>query len=222
MTQRRTLCLLTATALLLFGAIAISSRGHADMVDMTGVEPWDGCGECHGLDGAGNHIKFPRLAGQKRVYIIKELFDFRAGRRRNDGGQMKQMATELNETDIPRVADWFASQTPPWPKLTIEAEPDMARARQLAMSGDAGIPACLSCHSEASLRLLDRAVDAPRLAGQRDYYIVKELNDFRDGRRGNDPDQMMSKIALRLTEADIVSLAVFLSQNPDMHDVVVP
>ena len=113
------------------------------MVDMTGVEPWDTCGECHGLDGAGNHIKFPRLAGQRHSYIIGELRDFRAGRRKNDDGQMQQMATELAEADFQRVADWFANQTPPWPKLTIEAEPDLARARQLAMSGNrrrAGLP----------------------------------------------------------------------------------
>jgi cytochrome c553 len=213
---------LAATALLLLGAMAISDRGYADMTDMTGVEPWDRCGECHGLDGAGNHIKFPRIAGQKRSYIVKQLFDFRAGRRKNDGGQMQQTATEVSEADIPRVADWFASQSPPWPKLTIEAEPDLARARQLAMSGVPGIPACLSCHSSASLRLLDRPIDAPRVAGQRDYYIAKELADFRGGRRGNDPEQMMSKIARQLTDADILSLAVFLSQNPDAHDAVVP
>jgi cytochrome c553 len=192
------------------------------MMDMTGVEPWEVCGECHGLDGAGNRIKFPRLAGQKRAYIIKQLLDFRAGRRKNDGGQMQKTATELDEPDIPRVADWFASQTPPWPEITIEASPDLTRARQMAMSGADGIPACLSCHRTASLRVLDRRVDAPRLAGQRDYYIAKELTDFREGRRGNDPGQMMSQIARRLSDADIVGLAVFLSQNPHLHEAAPP
>jgi cytochrome c553 len=209
-------------AALAIGALAFGGHARADMIDMTGVEPWDACGECHGLDGAGNHIKFPRIAGQKQPYIIKELFDFRAGRRKNDGGQMVQMAGELKEEDIPRVAQWFAAQTPPWPKLTIEAEPDLARARQLALQGEPGIPACLSCHSEAALGMLDKPYDAPRLAGQRDYYIVKELHDFREGRRGNDSERIMRKIADRLTEADIVSLAVWLSQNPDMDKAVVP
>ncbi len=214
--------LLVAAATLLVSALALGGFGRADMVDMTGVEPWDVCGECHGLDGAGNRIKFPRLAGQKRPYIIKQLFDFRAGRRKNDGGQMQKMATELDEADIPRVAEWFTGQTPPWPRLTMEAAPDLARARQLAMHGDARISACLSCHSAASPRLLGRSVDAPRVAGQRDYYIAKQLNDFREGRRDNDPNQMMTKIARRLGSADIVSLAIFLSQNPDLHEAVVP
>jgi cytochrome c553 len=224
LSARRAPYLLIATATLLLAALALGGRGRADMVDMTGVEPWDVCGECHGLDGAGNRIKFPRLAGQKQPYIIKQLFDFRAGRRKNDGGQMQKTATELEEANIPRVAEWFASQTPPWPKLTMEAAPDLARARQLAMHGDrdAKIPACLSCHSATSPRLLVRSVDAPRIAGQRDFYIAKELNDFREGRRGNDPDQMMTRIARRLAGDDIASLAIFLSQNPDMHEAVVP
>ena len=165
---------------------------------------------------------FRELAGQRQSYIIKQLYDFRAGRRKNDGGQMQQTATEVDEADIPRVAEWFASQTPPWPKLTLEAEPDLGRARELSMFGVVGRAACLSCHSAASLGLLDRPYDAPRIAGQRDYYIAKELTDFRDGRRGNDPEQVMSKVARQLRDTDIVSLAVFLSQNPNLHEAVVP
>ena len=212
-----------AIAMLLFGLAAATRYGYgADMVDMTGVQPWDLCGECHGLDGAGNQIKFPRLAGQKQSYIISQLLDFRAGRRKNDDGQMQETADELAKADIPRVADWFANQTAPWPKLTIDAKPNLARARQLALSGRSGIPACLSCHSAASLGMLDEPFDAPRIAGQRDYYIAKELTDYRDGRRNNDPKRMMQKIAQRLTDTEIVSLAILFSQNPSLDDLVVP
>ena len=83
------------TVVLLCGALAIGSRGRADMIDMSGVDPWDRCGECHGLDGAGNHIKFPRLGGQKQSYIIKQLYDFRAGRRKNDGGQTRPLIADV-------------------------------------------------------------------------------------------------------------------------------
>lgn len=204
------------------GMVLTNTRAGADMVDMTGVEPWDVCGGCHGLDGAGNRIRFPRLGGQKPSYIVKQLKDFRAGRRQNDGGQMQKMATELTEADIPRVAEWFAAQTPPWPKPTIEEGGDPARARRLATTGTDGIPACLSCHSVAALRLTDRPVVAPRLAGQYDYYIAKQLADFRDGRRSNDSDRVMRQIAVKLSDADIAGLAVFLSQNPSLHDEVVP
>lgn len=193
-------------------------QAQADMVDMTGVEPWHVCGGCHGLDGAGNHIKFPRLAGQKPAYIIKQLNDFREGRRLNDGGQMQQMASELTEKDIGRVADWFAKQMPAWPGLTIEPPSDLARARQLATVDGGGIPACLSCHSASAPALSGSGIVAPRLAGQRDFYIVKQLTEFRAGDRDNDPESIMRTIAKSLTDADINALAAFLSQTPALHE----
>ena len=189
------------------------------MMDMTGVEPQDMCAECHGLDGAGNRIKFPRLAGQKPKYIIKQLSDFRDGHRKNDGGQMQKMVTELDPKDVPRVADWFSTQESAWPKRSIKGELDLARAQRLAISGAADAPGCLSCHSARSPYLYDRpTIVAPRLAGQRDFYIAKELKDFRDGRRSNDPDEMMRKVARHLTDAEIEAFAVYLSQNPDLHE----
>jgi cytochrome c553 len=188
------------------------------MIDMTGVEPWHVCGSCHGLDGAGNRIKFPRLAGQSRTYIVKQLNDFREGRRRNDGGQMQEMASELTVTDIGRVADWFAKQAPPWPELTIEPPSDLSRARQLATTGAGGVPACLSCHSAAAPALAGGPIAAPRLVGQRDVYIAKQLTDFRAGDRDNDPNAIMRTIASSLTDTDIAGLAAFLSQTPELHE----
>ncbi len=79
--------------------------------------------------------------------------------------------------------------------------------------------ACLSCHSEAQIGLLDKPIVAPRVAGQRDFYIAKQLREYRDGlRSNNDPEEMMRKIARRLSDADIIGLAVFLSQNPQLHE----
>ena len=150
--------------------------------------------------------------------MVKQLNDFRDGRRQNDGGQMQDMASELTETDIGRVADWFAKQTPPWPELTIEPPSDLSRARQLATAGADGIPACMSCHSAAAPALAGSELVAPRLAGQRDFYIAKQLTDFRAGERDNDPNEVMRNIAKRLSDADITALAVFLSQTPELHE----
>lgn len=190
----------------------------ADMIDMTGVEPQHICAECHSLDGAGNRIKFPRLAGQDPRYIAKQLADFRDGHRNNDGGQMQENAAEIDEKDIPKVAEWFSRQEAPFPKPTLEGAFDLTRAERLATKGVDGGPGCLSCHSATSPYLSDGAVVAPRIAGQYDYYIAKQLQDFRDGRRRNDPDGMMSAVARNLSEAEIAALAVFLSQRPELHE----
>ena len=188
----------------------MTTHVRADWLDGdAGADPWDRCAECHGLFGAGNRIKFPRLAGQDPYYIMKELHDFRHGLRINDGGQMQKTATEVKKSDIPRVAKYFAAQTPPWPKRTIDAEVDLARARKLAVKGTKRMEACLDCHSAAQFGLLDKPIIGPRIAGQRDFYIAKELRDFRAGRRSkNDPERMMTKIARRLSDADILGLAV--------------
>jgi cytochrome c553 len=221
--NRGTVCVLSIALVLLLGAAFGTHRSFAgDMVDMTGVQPWDTCGECHGLDGAGNRIKFPRLAGQDQSYIVSQILDFRSGARSNDDGQMQETSHELADKDIARVADWFAKQSAPWPKLTLDAQPDLARARKLAISGTSGVRACLSCHSAASLGMLDEGFDAPRIAGQRDFYIAKELIDYRDGQRTNDPKHIMQKIAKRLTDNDIESLAIYLCANPGLHELVVP
>src|SRR6266540_1691805 len=113
---------LVAAAAIVLGATLMVTSAGADMMDMTGIEPWEVCGGCHGLDGAGNHIKFPRIAGQRPDYIVKQLEDFRGERRHNDGGQMQMMASELKEPDIARVAKWFAAQRPAWPKATLPAQ----------------------------------------------------------------------------------------------------
>ena len=48
-----------------------------------------------GLDGISATAKFPKLAGQKKAYIEKQLSDFLAGNRTNDGGQMASIVTEI-------------------------------------------------------------------------------------------------------------------------------
>jgi len=194
--------------------VALELRTRADSWNDSGGDPWDHCGECHGLYGAGNRIKFPRLAGQKPDYIIRQLNDFRHGRRSNDGGQMHKTATEVDVADYSRVAAWFSQQTPPWPKPTFEGEVDLARARKLANDGDTRFDGCLSCHSTAGFNADDPKL-TPRIAGQRDWYLAKELADYRDGRRGAAGDVMV-KIARRLSDGDIRALAVYFSQNPSL------
>ncbi|MBO6511429.1 MAG: cytochrome C, partial [Roseibium sp.] len=52
---------------------------------------------------------------------------------------------------------------------------------------------------------------APWLEAQHADYIAKQLYDFRDGKRTNDPDGLMQSIARQLTDEDIQDLAVFIA-----------
>lgn len=205
-------------AVLAIAPFLAPGSAHADMMDMTGVEPWHLCGSCHGVDGAGNGVKFPRIAGLAPEYLVKQLHDFLSGKRTNDGGQMEATVTEIAEADFQRTAEWFAKQTPVWPTRTLEADAEAPRIRQLALEGVGGKQACISCHHAYPTALDDPPMPVSRIAGQRDFYIAKQLRDFRNGDRDNESGSAMRDIAKTLSDDDIAGLAVFFSQNPGLHE----
>ncbi|WP_109121329.1 cytochrome c4 [Azospirillum sp. TSO22-1] len=185
---------MTVRRVILAALLSASPGAMADTLVTDGAPPWEMCGECHGLDGLSAVPRFPRLAGQDRAYIEKQLRDFRAGRRRNDGGQMSGSVSELTDETIPPVAAHFSAQAP------LPASPaGDPRARRVIAEGDAaaGIPPCRSCHGTG----------APRLEGQHAGYLAKQLRDFRDGRRDNDADGAMRAVAARLSDADVEALS---------------
>src|SRR5262249_44319603 len=57
----------------------------------------------------------PKLAGQRAAYIVKQVRDFRDGRRGNDGGQMQASASYIDDDDLAKTATYFASLPPPPP-----------------------------------------------------------------------------------------------------------
>lgn len=75
-----------------------------------------GCVNCHGDRGMGKSAtitQFPRIGGQHRDYIIKQLSDFRAGNRKNDpGGMMADIAKKLSEDEIKAVSEYLSAQAP--------------------------------------------------------------------------------------------------------------
>ena len=70
-----------------------------------------------------------------------------------------------------------------------------------------GVPACVGCH------LPDGAGSEryPRLAGQRQAYIVQQLTEFKSGTRTNDRAHVMRALAGRLTDEEIRAVAEYLA-----------
>jgi cytochrome c553 len=62
---------------------------------------------------------------------------------------------------------------------------------------------CQTCHG---LDGLSKLPEAPNLGGQPEPYLVKSLNDFRQGVRKND---MMSLVVQQLSDQDVADLAAF-------------
>ena len=65
------------------------------------------CYLCHGIKGEGSSSIYPRLAGQHKEYIIKQLKDFKSGKRKSI---MNEMAVDLSEQDIIDLAEYFNQQ----------------------------------------------------------------------------------------------------------------
>ena len=65
------------------------------------------CRVCHGIDGIGTNPTVPHIAGESEMYLIKQLQDFRAGRREN--AQMSVVAATLDDESIRHLAAWYSS-----------------------------------------------------------------------------------------------------------------
>lgn len=69
------------------------------------------CSGCHSPLGLGNApAGYPRLSGQHAAYIEKQLKNFRAGERTNDGDSkiMRQVAQQMSDAEITAVANFIA------------------------------------------------------------------------------------------------------------------
>lgn len=136
------------------------------------------------------------------TYLTKQLSDFAGGRRRSD--VMAPIAAELDPDDIQSLSVYFSRQPrPQGGGRTTTPHP----GRQLYEEGNAesGVRACATCHQlngGGNLR-------SPRLAGQHAAYVIRQLSDFRSGRRANDRE--MVEVAKRLTPAEIRELAEYIA-----------
>ena len=69
------------------------------------------CTACHSPSGSGNApAGFPRISGQQPEYTIEQLTKYREGKRATDeayGGMMRQVAANLNDTEIAALADYL-------------------------------------------------------------------------------------------------------------------
>jgi len=76
-----------------------------------------------------------------------------------------------------------------------------------AAAGQAKAAACASCHGADGN---SANPDWPKLAGQHDKYLAKQLADFKAGNRKN---AMMAPMAAGLSEQDMADIAAFFSSQ---------
>jgi cytochrome c553 len=158
------------------------------------------CAGCHGENGISQTENIPSLAGQMDQFIQWQLVFFRGGARKN--GQMQPIAQDISNEDIRGLGAYFASLTPPTGKKPDD-NPDLSSKGAQAAVGRR----CASCHGDGFAGT--KAV--ARLAGQREEYLVKALNDYKSGTRSGGAGAAMTDVAYPLSEEEIAALSHYLA-----------
>ena len=162
------------------------------------------CAACHAPDGNSLIPVNPKLAQQHPQYLIKQLQEFKAGKRANP--IMLGMATTLSDADMKNVAYWVSAK---------KAAPGVAKDKELVLLGeriyrggiaDRQVPACAGCHSPNGAGI---PAQYPRLSGQHAEYAVAQLTAFRDGVRGN--SLQMTQVAAKLNDREIRAVADYVA-----------
>jgi cytochrome c oxidase subunit 2 len=199
-------CLLTAITAM----SALTALAAGDPVK--GKELFQICAACHGQNGEGNAIlNAPINAGQNEWYVVRQLKNFRAGIRGADpqdtfGMQMRPMAMTLaDEQAIQDVAAYVTSLTPPTPAKTVTGDIE---------AGKKAFVPCMPCHGEKAEGA--RSLNAPALAHQFDWYLVRQLKNFQAGIRGKHTrdiygSQMQPMSQLLATDEQINNVAAYIA-----------
>jgi len=161
------------------------------------------CAACHGLDGNSTDPANPKLAGMDQEYLMRQLKAFAEGKRRDD--TMSAIIASLDSGDFAKLATYYGSQKPT--PGTVRDPQLAAKGRALFEDGntDSGVPACAGCHQS------DGKGNArfPRLAGQHQAYTLKQLADYKSGRRATDP--LMTTVGKRLSTDEARALAEYIA-----------
>lgn len=161
------------------------------------------CTTCHGAEGMGNiALQAPRLAGMEAWYLQRQLQNFRDGIRGAHpddahGLAMQPMAAKLSDASIADIISWVGSWKFTPAAITIDANATLGRT---------AYQNCATCHGAAAQG--NEALNAPALAGQNDWYLIAQLNNFRNGVRGSHANDsfgaQMQTMAQTLSDAQAV------------------
>jgi len=166
------------------------------------------CAACHGADGNSMVPQWPKLAGQHRDYLARQVALIKAGAR--PVPEMVGIVATLGDQDIADITAWFASQQM---SAGVAKEEDVFAGQRLWRAGDAnsGVPACKACHGPAGAG--NPLAGYPALAGQQEVYVTSMLKRFRAGENWGEkdaPSHVMNGVAAELTDDDIKFLASYI------------
>ena len=157
------------------------------------------CVACHGKDGRSERADIPHIGGQPKLFVMYQLFFYREGRRASP--EMNTVAKGMTDADLTALSDFVAKLPPPPP-----AGGDVDVARYARGAELAAKRICASCHNPD----YSGREQMPRLAGQREAYLLKSFKEYQAGKRIGTQAAMAE--ALRgLDDAQLSDIAHYLT-----------
>lgn len=162
------------------------------------------CASCHNADGNSAIAANPKLAQQHPEYILKQLQEFKSGKRKN--AVMQPMVAHLSDKDMRDISWFLGSKTV---KTGFAKEKDLVTLGERIYRGgipDRMIPACAGCHSPNGAGI---PAQYPRLGGQHADYTDVQLKAFRDGLRAN--SIQMTGVARKMNDREIKAVSDYIA-----------
>jgi cytochrome c553 len=191
-----------ASALLLLFAAATLSR-LAEASAATLQERIAQCASCHGEAGLSPDPNIPSIGGQPKLFVMYQLFFYREGRRKNP--EMNLVASDLSDAELTAISEYVAGLPPPPPPPRVAHPLDEVRYRRGAEL--ARQRHCGTCHNPD----YSGREQMPRLAGQREAYLLKSFKEYQAGARIG-TQAAMAEAVRGLGDGDLADLAYYLAR----------
>jgi cytochrome c553 len=158
------------------------------------------CLTYHGENGQSDNVEVPSLGAEPAPFVLIQLYLFREKQRRVE--PMTDAAKDLTDDDLRRFSDFIAKLPAPKPPQDSPDAARMERGRGLAQSYHCGF-----CHNPD----FSGRDSVPRLAAQREDYLVKALREYKSNTRPG-YDASMAEVTQPISDAEILDLAYFMAR----------
>ena len=148
------------------------------------------CQACHGVNGEGNQsTNSPRLVGLQEWYLVRQIGNFRSGIRGAKsedvyGQQMAAMAKVLPDDQATVDVASYIRTLDAAPSPRTETSGDLKKGEEIFRD-------CMRCHGTRAQGLDTGTTNnprAPKLSGQDDWYLIRQLQNYKAGIRGTHKD----------------------------------
>ena len=185
----------------LIGALILIASTAAPLLAQSIEERLPTCLACHGQNGTSATPETPSLGALPAFYSTVQLLMFRE--RLRVVAPMNDMAKGLSDADLSRLGEIITKLPAPAPADGPIDEARAERARALIQRAK-----CSTCHRPN----FAGQENVPRLAGQREDYLLKSLRGYKGNTRRGYDDQMADVVGA-LADADFVDLAYYLARQ---------